>query len=339
VDLRNVKREAIARRLVSAVCLSTGLLVPVSAEAEPASGDDEAAEKAFRRGREAYEAGDLPAARQAYAQSWELRKSPDTACNYGVLELRLENPVLGAQLLTYCKRLSPAGTTAEQIALREKFLGMAKEKVGSLVVTVSEDGTAADGADVMIDGEPRGRTPLEDPLFVLPGEHVVAGFWRGRDTHEKVVSVRAGKEEAVSLEVIAPDTPDEPTNNGAAPAGPEGDRPVWPLLVFGGVAIVGMGVGIAGIAMASSARSDFEDFTPDASGCDAVCSNEQQGHLDDEATFGTMGAIGFVGAGLAMAGGVVLHLTLPREAEAEKSKAGSVWLVPSPGGAVVGGTF
>lgn len=243
--------------------------------------------------------------------AWDIRPTPDVACDIGTGEFLYGSQAAAVEFLSICEREYPATSPRDKERAEgvKKRLAKAREQVGALNVSVEEDGAA-----VLIDGRNVGRTPLKGPVFVEPGEHRIEVVLDGYPRERVVVSVEKGEERAVSIKLtksapLKPAIKLAPTPPMPAPMpAPRSDGPSIPLAITGGaLAIVSAGIGVGFTVAANNAADERELnrtetvwlYQPD---CDAgVLEPPCSIYLSADAArsqFTQIAATAFVGAGL-----------------------------------------
>ncbi|MCC6557518.1 MAG: PEGA domain-containing protein [Polyangiaceae bacterium] len=254
------------------VCaLGAALAAGAPALAAGAPEDAAAAQRAhFERGNRLYDAKDWAGAEREYRLAWEMRKSYDLAANLADVELELGRTRDAAEYLAYALRAFPVGgkpAIRQELARR---LADAKKRVGTVRVTVSRP-----GAEVLVDGKPIGYAPLEQEVFVDPGARVIEARLDGHEAARETIEAGKGTEHEVSLTLVqakpvagsAPGaTAGGPPASGGAVGLPPAEAPataersVVPAIVLGGVAVVGLGVGIGLLAGAGGKADSAEEL-------------------------------------------------------------------------------
>lgn len=255
--------------LLSAIVLATALLVPGAARA---ADDDEAtlemARERFREGVGYFDRKQFAKARAAFLQAYALKPHPAVLLNLAQSELRSGYEADAAKHFIMFLGEHDAATPAEREAAEE---GLASAKASVHELTVSAD---TQDADVRVDGENVGRTPLRDPIFLSPGKHTVE-LQKGDQRKSSNVIATAGDSTNLDLSLRPePAAPAElPRAAEAAPSqadlGPEAEAAVdigpspgrksffsWlgstPLAwVTTGITLAGVGTGI-GFAVAAN---------------------------------------------------------------------------------------
>ncbi|MGC4064032.1 MAG: PEGA domain-containing protein [Polyangiaceae bacterium] len=116
----------------------------------------------FQEARSAFARGRFERARALYLEANTLKPSAKILANLAQVEISLRR---------YVDAAAHADAALRQLGRNpevERDLAAAKRNVGTLVVT-----TNVDGALIEIDGEARGRAPLEGAIYVEPGEHEI----------------------------------------------------------------------------------------------------------------------------------------------------------------------
>jgi hypothetical protein len=165
--------------------------------ADPALADEMAT--LLDRAVERFAAGDLEAAREAFAAAWRLRKDVTIASNLADVEMKLGRYRDAAEHLTFCIR------HATEVAARkdaERRLAECRPFVATATVTVDTQ-----AATVLLDGAPVGHAPLEGELWLQPGAHTLKAQLQGRSSPEKTLQVRGGEEQRIELKLSPTSAP------------------------------------------------------------------------------------------------------------------------------------
>ncbi len=166
----------------------------------------EAARQRFKEGVEFFDSSEYEKARLAFLQAYALKPHPAVLLNLAQSELRSDHEAEAATHFAKYLREHAEASEEQRDAAREG-LERAKEAVG--VITLAVD---ASGADISVDGERIGVSPLDDPLYLAPGEHTI-------------VAEKAGEVARVTLSVNAGEATDQSLTLGrAAPTAAAGTR-------------------------------------------------------------------------------------------------------------------
>jgi hypothetical protein len=257
-------------RLLARVLCALAVAVALSTARRAAAADDDVTEMArqrFREGVQFFDQRQYEKARLAFLQSYAIKPHPSTLLNLGQSELRAGHPDDAAGHFSEWLRTSTSANEAEK---QEAELGFtaAKAKVGEVTVAVD-----ASGAQVSLDGQEKGMSPLPGPLYMSPGNHALEARLNDRNV-TKNITVAAGQAVSVNLSfraaaaAAAAPAGGGPAPEGAAapppgeegaepgPAAPEpeqaeistsGRKPFFKWLFTTPGAIVLAGVGVAGL--------------------------------------------------------------------------------------------
>src|SRR5688572_13085721 len=229
----------------------------------------EAARERFKEGVTYFDNKEFERARLAFVQAYALKAHPAVLLNLAQSELRSGHE---AEAATHFARYlrEHAEATEEQRAAAREGLEAAKEVVGVVTLTVDQS-----GAEILVDGVSAGRSPLDDPLYLTPGEHTIVAQ-NGSETARTTVMVAAGSSATETLNISAKKPPPAAAASAPAPreAPEEGEAgessdieaedaaggPAWEVSTP--VAIIGAGLSAAalgtGVIFAVSARSYYD---------------------------------------------------------------------------------
>jgi len=317
---------------VASVIASVQAPGPALAQGAAVAAPNDAAQAAYKRGKEHGKAGRWSEAVSAFEEAYRLRPAWDIAGNLGIAELELKRFVPAAKHLDESLRGFPGGGEPEQRAVVNAAFQEALPKVGRLAIR-----TTTTGATILVDGVAVGTDPLGRSVFVEPGKHVVEA--KGADGGDrKEVEVAGGAESDVVLAPgqAAPGTSPAPT--APPPGGDSAEEPrapvgAWILLgagatvaVAGGV-LLGVGLGTAGGAAddGRAIAADGGTCEPPSAGFEARCDDALSGTSTGNALGATGGVLLGVGAAAAL-GGVIWILT-----SGESSETGGLELRPVAG--------
>lgn len=165
--------------------------------ARPAFADDAKAEaKArFDRGLRLFDQGDKAGALAELTRAYALVPSPIVLYDLALVHASMGHAVEAVDALE--KLLTaPTGLTAQELAHAKKTLAEQSARVGEIAITCD-----VEGARVELDNLEVAKTPLEKPLRVTAGIHVVGLFATGRIPSRKSVTVAGRAKETVAFEL------------------------------------------------------------------------------------------------------------------------------------------
>jgi len=298
-------------------------VVALLAVATPARADE--ADDAFQAGNRALEAGRWAEAENHYETAFRLRPGADIAANIAQAEVELGKRAEAAEHLSYALRLRSASTRPEQRAIMESML--ADLKKGLCAISVE---TNVSGATITVDARTVGSSPLADPVFVEPGKHKVRAEQSVHAPAEQTVDASAGTTLSVKL-VLSPE--------GSSTS----EKPLWPPILLGGVAAVGLGMGIGFTVTAAQRAGEAEDLAASCPTAPSACVTEGNDLYSNANTFLGVGIGGFGLAGAGLIGlVVVLALPSPEPAASQARRTNfnvAPVIAPSQQGVSISGTF
>jgi len=185
-----------------------------------------------------------------FSRSVELYATAPGLLNLGFC-LRNVNRRLDA-LRTFERFLDEFGSTAEPQDLQDANTQIAELRglLGAFLVRVNFDGAA-----VQVDERNAGTAPLAEPVYVEPGPHTIVARLGDGTPAEREITVAAGEQLEVELELEQPTVPVGPTSEGPVVAEDDGGvDPVvfWSMVGVTGAAAVAWGV-TGGLALAADA--------------------------------------------------------------------------------------
>jgi hypothetical protein len=259
-------------------CLAFAVTLASSARAQPAdttAATTDEARSLYEKGVQHYRKQQWDKAYAAFLASWALKKHYSIAGNLAELEVKLGKYQDAAEHLRYYLKAIPADRI-EPRHRAETQLAEIRKKVAAARIEVDTP-----GAEVLIDGKSVGIAPLEDEVFVEPGERLVEAKLEGQQPARQPLSARAGETHAVSLKLkqgepaLAPAVGEASAGGAAvgtsaAPAAtpdlgmvepaPAGRPSLVPAIAGGGVAVLGIGAGVIFHSIASSHESDADEL-------------------------------------------------------------------------------
>lgn len=243
------------------------------------------ADALFSKGKALYASGKTQEAYEALIAAWASKKSYDIAANLGSAELTLARYRDAAEHFAYALRTFPATGNKKQLAGTKQLFEQARAHVGGLTIKVS-----VEGAEVFVDGKAIGRSPLQDQVFVNPGERVLEAKLAGYEPSKQSTKLAAGGAQAITL-LLAPTAPPPVASASPSPSGmasasaapaltasaraalppvPSGSAvpvipgehggPSRPVLVTGGLATgAALLAGVAFVVISNGKSSDVQD--------------------------------------------------------------------------------
>jgi hypothetical protein len=314
------------------------VLAVTPALAEPSSEAVKMARKRFQEGVAAVDAGNYEAARVAFQQAYALKPHPSVLRNLGQAELKTGRYLEAARHLSTFVRDTTYGTVPEREAAA-KSLAQAETQVGRVLVQVD-----VPGADITIDGELAGRSPVSDPFYAAPGERLIRIQKEGYQPYEKTQIIEAGRTTQLRIVLDSQAAPTlaasvsrsagalaategegteadgvgPPPPGLASPPSSTGTGRTLALLTTGGVALVAAGVWIGFGIKGASLQSDADDLRLRVGFCgqDTPACAELRDLNDRRATANTVALVGAVTTGVSVAAFGATFLLWPKSSRA-----------------------
>ncbi|MFO0761244.1 MAG: hypothetical protein U0359_32495 [Byssovorax sp.] len=233
--------------------LSAAAFTPGAALADAPSDNAQTINDIYQQANRLYDAGQLAEAEALYQKAWNVRHSYDVASNLGALELDLNKPARAASLLSYALRQFPANGSERAIHALKGRLDKARSLSCTLRLKVN-----VSGADIDVDGEPQGKSPSQDDLFVEPGKRTIT-VKLGKIVQQQVITAKAGQSADLTFELPSPSVGPRVAPSPQVITVPvEAPRSRIPGFVAGGAGLVGLGVGATLIGLAESNRAEAQ---------------------------------------------------------------------------------
>jgi hypothetical protein len=201
-------KVSLSLKKVSTAAAVLGALLLLSV---PASAQDDVtlsmARERFKEGVGYFDKKDFAKARVAFLQAYALKKHPAVLINLAQSELRSGHEADAAKhFAQYLREQKDATDTERQSA--ETGLTASKALVAEVALDVDTP-----GAEIYIDGDLEGTTPLPGPIYLLPGSHDVQARKDGK-TAKAPITASAGQSTSLSLKL---GSVPKAAPNGAAP--------------------------------------------------------------------------------------------------------------------------
>jgi len=247
-------------------------LLPALAAAEETrpSSEEVRAREHFAQGVRRMRAAEWPAAERAFRASHELFPTQAGLFNLGSSVLAQDRPVEALEL--FDRYLEEFRDRASESQIAE--VGRMRDRALARLCRVTVD-ASPEGAEITVDGEPVGESPLAEPLLLVAGRHRFAASregYQGREVERSLEGGCSGEAVAISLRpsrrrgrgdrgtllLTVPRRGDDRRQRSLAVAG-------WVTLAMAGAAAVGASI-TGGLAL--SRHSEFtqmglgEDWGP-----------------------------------------------------------------------------
>ena len=257
-------------RLVRAIAAFAAVAaVTLSADTRAADPGKEA-EEHYLRGKVLLKTGDVKGAYLEYKASWNLKQSYDIAANLGNLELDQGMPRDAAEHLAFALRTVAVTVPEDRVEAMRDLFNRARRLVGAATVKVN-----VPGAEILVDGQSVGRSPLPGEIFLDPGKRTIEARLDLYVPAKKVVDVARASSEPVDLVlVLAAGAAATPSSAPTVPtAGTAAPRSMVPVGIGVATAAAALGVGIVGIVLSGSRSSEIDRLQGELTPLDLPKSN------------------------------------------------------------------
>ncbi|HMA91606.1 MAG TPA: PEGA domain-containing protein [Polyangiaceae bacterium] len=305
-----------------------------------------------------FESKNYAKAKQVLLEAWAQRKTADVATLLGQTEVKLGNHVDAAKYFAYAVANFPPTEPMKNNEVIRRWLSEEMKHVVTVDVAVKEE-----GATVSVDGVAVGVTPLQTPLFMEPGRHIVIVRKAGYRTVDRNVDLPAGSTDTWDVTLKEEELPAVAPVPKAVLLGPVRVQPPlgdprfdessmvaskpnpWILVAGGAVTLGGVVTGLVFNAKANRAeeRADALRVKTNASDCYDETSNvtDCAGLLDQAKTADTSRniAVGAFVVGGAAAIGTAVYWFWPRRKPLENRVQVMGFAAPSGTSLMVSGKF
>jgi hypothetical protein len=194
---------------------------PCAAQAAASGEKEKDAEVHFRRGVELYKEGDAAGALVEFRRAYDLAPNYRILYNIGQTYYQLQRYADAVRALRAYVAASKGHLTAARRASVESDLRMLSAHVADIDVRVN-----VEGAQIAVDDDPAGVSPLREPYLVSIGRRKVSAT-KGDRRVERFVDVATGDHASVVLE-LPPEAAPPPAPAASAPAPPAHEPPAPP---------------------------------------------------------------------------------------------------------------
>jgi tetratricopeptide (TPR) repeat protein len=302
IGRRTWRARIAALALGSSLASAAMLAAPLDAAAQDAPSPAREAAKHFERGVALYREMDYAGALVEFKRANALAPNPTVLYNIGQAQYQLQD--YAAALTTFTRYLAEASPADGHRAEVEGTIDVLRSRVGHVAIT-----TVPAGADVSIDDQPVGRTPLEDRVLVSVGRRKVTATMAGHVAASRFVEVAADDNVPVSLELPTTSPSAPPLAVKEPPAVPpetrESSRSGSALVVVGWVATGVLAAGaITSGALALTESHDLQTERNTFPASSAALNHDSKLTLTYSILADSLGAAAIV------VGGVTLYATI-----------------------------
>ena len=242
--IRSARTNLFAKAVTSAVLAALITLpgAPAFAQSAHIETADEATNRLFREGTQAFAQGRYDDSLRLLESAWSRGQSADIAANLAVVELKTQHFLGAAIHFRYALKFLLPSTTDEQRQAIAEGLTQAESHLAKVEVQ-----TEPPRAEVRLDGVPIAQSPTTE--WVNPGEHTVSAEVPNYRMAQTRLTLGSGEVRIVSLtlEHVQIAVPQSSTHSSDSRT-----RSMTPAIVAGGFTLIG---GIAGIVFELNAHA------------------------------------------------------------------------------------
>ncbi len=283
--------------------------------AAPAGAPSEAAIREasdhYEAGLALYADGEFKRAAIEFDRAYELVPNYRALYNIGQVRIQLHEYARASKALTAYLKEGGDKIDADRKKSVSDDLEMLATRTAQLAVESNEA-----GAEVLVDGELAGTTPLAEPLLLDTGDHRITVHKDGFDTREEAITLASRDSQSMRID-IRPTPAERSPVVVVAPQAPS-DRTAWLWGTWSATAALAVGSAITG-GLGISAANDLNHLR-------STYNPSARGQLDSTQRRAStlLGAADVLGGAAIVTGGIALYLTLSRPAgtkEKEKDKS------------------
>lgn len=320
--------------LAAATVALLGTTIALRAARADDNGSTRDAAKHFQRGVALYAEADYRAALVEFKRAYAI--SPNTAVLYNVGETQYQLQDYAGALTTFERYLAESSQTDAHHSEVENDVEILRARVGHVGVV-----TIPPGAEVTVDDQAVGHTPIDKPLLVSVGHRKITATMQGRPAVTRYVDVATDDNLTVTLQM-----PD-PSGGGATPsarhetdamaathaAGGDGSHALQTIgwITTGALAVGAIATGIAAAHASSTLQADRNAYPQSST------------TLESDAHMTTTYSIiaDSLAAGAVLVGGITLVSLLGGGSSSapKRGSTGDVHVVLGPTSAGITGSF
>ena len=281
----------------------------------------------YRKAHEAIKAENWEQARRLLLGLWARAHTYDVSSSLVYVEYQAHHYAAAANYAAFALRNAPPVESPDEIDRLRRALDELEAQVGSITIVVSPP-----GAEIKVDAEVVGTSPLAGDVYVNGGTHYIEARLRSGIPASTRVEALAGQTYRVALAVQPEQVPAVESSSRAgvtgratdAPLEPGESRNYTPAALAASIGALGLAGGVVSFVVSANKHASAEErlgklegANPCGPGGDPTRSTEcaEIRALADGAD--TFRALGFVGLGTALAGGALTYALWPRASAAD----------------------
>jgi tetratricopeptide (TPR) repeat protein len=278
-----------------------------TAPAPPSEAAVREASDHYEAGLALYADGEFKRAAIEFDRAYELVPNYRALYNIGQVRIQLHDYARAYKALKAYLAQGGSKIDADRKKSVSDDLEMLATRTATMAIASNED-----GAEILVDGELAGTTPLSEPLLLDTGDHRITVRKEGFDPRE--LSITLASRDAQSLQVDLQKTPpDRGPVVVVAPQQAPADRTAWIWGTWSATAAFAAGAAVTG-GLGISAANDLDHLRGTY--------GSSRSQLDSAQARATtlLRAADVLGAAAIVTGGVALYLTLSKPSMKDKEK-------------------
>jgi tetratricopeptide (TPR) repeat protein len=302
--------------IASLLLSSTGIAragddtAPASESAAPAAAPSEAAIREasdhYEAGLALYADGEFKRAAIEFDRAYELVPNYRALYNIGQVRIQLHDYARAFKALQAYLKEGGDKIDAERRKSVSDDLEMLATRTATLAIECNEP-----GADILIDGDPAGTTPLAEPLLLDTGDHRITVRKDGFDAREQLITLASRDSQNLRIEIQK--TPvTRPPVVVVAPQ-EQTDRTAWIWGTWSATAAFAAGAAVTG-GLGISAANDLNNLRSTYG-----TTRDQLDSAQSRAQT-LLRAADILGGAAIVTGGIALYLTLSKPSSKDKEK-------------------
>jgi tetratricopeptide (TPR) repeat protein len=291
--------NATLARAADATTPAAGSTPAAGAPAQPTEATLKEAAEHYRAGLELYADGEYQRAAVEFDRAYELVPNYRALYNIGQVRIQLHNYARATKALEAYLKEGGDKIDAERKKSVNEDLAMLATRTALLTVETNEE-----GADVTVDGDPVGKSPLPEPLLLDTGDHRIGVSKPGFIARENLVTLASRDNLSTRVDIQKEEEAKAPVVVMAPQAQPA-DRTAWIWGTWSATAAFAVGAGVTGV-LGIKAANDLDDKR----GTLGTTRDELDSAQSRARTLLTTADI--LGAAAIVTGSVALYLTLSK---------------------------
>jgi len=277
------------------------------ATAAPSEATVREASDHYEAGLALYADGEFKRAAIEFDRAYELVPNYRALYNIGQVRIQLHDYARATKALRAYLKEGGDKIDAERQKSVNDDIEMLATRTALLTIETSEA-----GADILVDGDSVGLSPLPEPLLLDTGDHRVAIRKEGFMPREELVTLASRDTPSIRLD-LQKEKPRSSSVVYVAPTAPESDRTAWIWGTWSATAALAAGAAVTG-GLGIGAANDLDHLRSTFGS-----SRDQLDSAGGRAQT-LLRAADILGAAAIATGGVALYLTLSKPASKDKEQ-------------------